>query len=346
MLDYVRGLSVIHDASGELAPGHRMPPRGHKALSTMISIVIVNWNSGTRLKRCLSSLLEHAPGCEIIVIDNASEDRSADFLKDAAPPPARLIGNRINSGFASACNLGWRRSRGEKVLFLNPDTECLPGSVRRLAEPLILEADVWAAGGLLIDSAGTPQSGFNVRAFPTVAHVAADMLLLEEAWPGNPWSRHYRMSSWNPRRAVEVYQPAAACLMVARRALEYLGGFDERFFPAWFEDVDLCRRIWKAGGRIRFEPAAGFLHLGGHSLERLTPELFLEYFHTNQIRYFAKHHGRDAAERVRKLVVAGMVLRAALSLVRPPVDGRSRAASSDAFRRAARYFGALRREFR
>ncbi len=307
----------------------------------MISVVIVNWNSGLLLERCVHSLREHARGCEILVVDNASEDSSADFLKRSSQP-ATLIVNSQNAGFAAAGNIGWRRSCGEQILFLNPDAESLPGSVYHLSEPLVQEAGIWAAGGLLLDSAGRQQAGFNVRSFPTIASVAAEMLLLDEIWPGNPWTRNYRMQEWNPHRASEVCQPAAACLMVARCALEHLGGFDESFRPAWFEDVDLCRRIWSAGGRIRFEPAARFFHHGGYSLQRLGRELFLEYFHTNQIRYFVKHHGMDAAGQVRRLVILGMCLRGLVALIRPPANGLSRAATARIFWKTARRFSTLR----
>ncbi|HYK90621.1 MAG TPA: glycosyltransferase family 2 protein [Acidobacteriota bacterium] len=306
----------------------------------MISIVIVNWNSGGFLERCVLSLLQHARGCEILVVDNASEDRSADFLTSDVTP-VKLIGQSANAGFAASANLGWRGSRGDLVLFLNPDTEVLPGSVDLLAEQLTLEAGIWAAAGLLLDPTGRPQTGFNVRAFPILGSVAADLLLLDEIWPANPWTRRYLMSSWNPHGASDVYQPAAACLMVSRRALEFLGGFDERFRPAWFEDVDLCRRIWSADGRIRFEPSARFIHHGGYSLSKLGQEEFLIFFHTNQIRYFAKHHGDSAAERVRKLVVSGMYLRAALSLIRRPSNGSSRATAARTFWTVARHFSTL-----
>jgi N-acetylglucosaminyl-diphospho-decaprenol L-rhamnosyltransferase len=122
--------------------------------------------------------------------------------------------------------------------------------------------------------------------------------------------------------------------MVKRQALEAVGGFDERFYPAWFEDVDFCRRIWDAGGRIAFEPRARFRHHGGASLARLSQDKFLEYYHTNQCRYFHKHHGGKAARRVRRLAIAGLWLRGMLSLIRPP-HGRSRIGAFQTYRRSA-----------
>jgi len=282
-----------------------------------VSVVIVNWNSGRHLERCLQSLHRHGGGCEVLVIDNASDDASLGFDRPSCGEVS-IVRNRSNLGFAAACNIGWRRSRGQCVLFLNPDVESLEGSVQSLAQTLEADPQLWALGGCLVDPGGKVQAGFNVRAFPAVGSVAAEMLLLERVWPSNPWTREYKMAGWNPVYFRHVDQPAGACLMLRRRALESLDGFDERFSPAWFEDVDLCRRIRAAGGAIGYEPRARFVHHGGSSLERLGRESFLRCFHANQVRYFAKHHGSQAAGRVRSLILAGMALRSALAWVRPP----------------------------
>ena len=306
----------------------------------MISVVIVNWNSGPLLERCVLSLVKHAADVEIVVVDNASFDSSLNFAARSQVPIA-ILRNEENLGFAAANNLGWRKSRGEKILFLNPDTECRSGAVNALAHSMLEDSKIWAAGGKLLSSSGQLQQGFNVRAFPTLGSVAADMFLLDELWPGNPWTRHYRMSGWDQSSACEVDQPAAACLMVRRKVLERLNGFDENFLPAWFEDVDLCRRIHDNGGRILFEPASEFQHQGGSSLKHLAREEFLRYFHTNQLRYFHKHHGQDAARRVQGLIIAGMYLRAALSCVHPLFAGATRSESARTFWRTARHFQKL-----
>ncbi len=300
----------------------------------MISIVIVNWNAGRFLEQCVQSLRVHAGECETIVVDNASRDGSLDFVS-RIEANLRIQRNHENLGFGAANNVGWRLSKGDPVLFLNPDIECLEGSVQRLSETFTADTKTWAAGGLLSSPSGKHQVGFNVRGFPTIGGVAAEMLLLDEIWSSNPWTRRYRMSGWDHASAREVDQPAAACLMVRRSALEYLDGFDERFYPAWFEDVDLCKRIRDAGARVFFQPAARFVHHGGSSLGRLPRGKFLEYYHLNQIRYFAKHHGRETAARVRRLIVAGMRLRAILSYFRPVVPGARRAESARIFLQAA-----------
>jgi N-acetylglucosaminyl-diphospho-decaprenol L-rhamnosyltransferase len=307
----------------------------------MVSVVIVNWNSGPLLERCVLSLRRHAPGCEIVLVDNDSKDTSLDFT-DKIDLDLRVLRNRQNSGFAAACNQGWRAGRGDKILFLNPDAASLPGSVEALAGRIESAAGIWAVGGQLLDSDGKPQAGFNVRAFPTLGAAAAELLLLDEMWPGNPWTRRYRLADWNNDSAQDVDQPAAACLMVRRAELVTLGGFDEQFWPAWFEDVDLCKRIHDAGGRIVFEPKAQFIHQGGTSLHVLTKEEFLRFYHANQIRYFAKHLGARAAVRVRRLVVAGLRLRALIALLGAPLRGRASTVSARSCWKAARYFAAMR----
>jgi len=301
----------------------------------MICVVIVNWNSGESLARCVSSLRAHAPEVRIVVVDNASTDGSLD-LRDANGPGTLILRNTENRGFAAACNQGWNICDGDPVLFLNPDTESTPGAVEALRRCLAEEPGAWAAGGNLVGRDGATQAGFTVRRFPTVAAIAAEAFLLHRIWPGNPWTARTRMSGWDHASRMEVEQPAGACLMVRRSALEQLGGFDERYAPAWFEDVDLCRRIRGMGGRILFEPAARFIHQGGASLAHLEPGQFQELFHRNQLRYFEKHFGTDATRKVRRFLVAGLRLRALLSFASPTVTGTTRLQSARICWRAAR----------
>jgi N-acetylglucosaminyl-diphospho-decaprenol L-rhamnosyltransferase len=306
----------------------------------LISIVIVNWNSGQFLQRCVRSLLKNATECQITIVDNASTDSSLLFAEEMHAPGISIIRNDRNAGFAAGNNLGWQQSDGNRILFLNPDTECLPESVSCLEKTLTADSAVWAAGGHLLSPSGESQMSFNVRSFPSIGNVAADMLLIDGIWPANHGSRLHR--AFNAGSAIDVDQPAGACLMVARTALETIGGFDEDFRPAWFEDVDLCRRIRNCGGRIQYQPQARFMHHGGYSLDRMSRQDFLEIFHTNQIRYFKKHHGLRAASSVRRLIIMGLALRSILSIVRPPVPGIKRSDSAKMFWRATQHIADLR----
>ncbi len=293
----------------------------------MISVVIVNWNSGRFLERCVQSLREHARECQVIIVDNASTDISLQLATEL-DSTLTVLRNKSNTGFAAACNRGWRTAKGETILFLNPDTECFPGSIRCMEQTLSRNRTVWAVGGCLVSPDGKPQAGFNVRRFPTIGSVAAEMFFIDEL------RRVYRRKHLDtvlPPDAVDVDQPAAACLMATRTALSSIGGFDEAFYPAWFEDVDLCLRMHKRGGRIQFQPQARFLHHGGYSLDRMARQDFLKYFHTNQIRYYRKHRGLMAALHVQKLITLGLLLRCAISLAYPLIKNTSRKKSAGIF---------------
>jgi N-acetylglucosaminyl-diphospho-decaprenol L-rhamnosyltransferase len=299
----------------------------------VVSIVIVNWNSGSLLESCIRSLLRYAGECQIVIVDNASEDSSLHCAEKIGGGLSILRNDR-NAGFAAGTNLGWRACRGDVILFLNPDTECLPDSINRLEQTLKTDRAVWAVGGRLVARSGSSRAAYNAYTFPSIGSVAAEMLLLDEIWPSHPWSRALRPDSATV--AIDVDQPAAACLMVTRTALESIGGFDEDFSPAWFEDVDLCRRIRNGGGRIQYHPGARFLHLGGYSLNHLSRQAFLETFHTNQIRYFKKHHGLKTAARVKKWIAAGLLLRSVLSFAHPLIPNMSRRAAAGVFWNAGR----------
>jgi N-acetylglucosaminyl-diphospho-decaprenol L-rhamnosyltransferase len=297
------------------------------------SIVIVNWNSGPHLENCVRSLLQHAPTSQITIVDNASKDSSLHFAGEFRNE-LKVCLNERNIGFAAANNIGWRASKGNRVLFLNPDTECYPGGVVCLEQTMDSDDGIWAAGGQLVNPSGRPQMGFNIRRFPTIGSVAAEMLFIDEIWPSNPWTGPNHLPGNS--REMDVEQPAAACLMVSRHALESTGGFDEAFYPAWFEDVDLCRRIRALGGRIRYQPEARFLHHGGYSAGQMSWQNFLEAFHRNQIRYFRKHYGAPVSVRAKRLIVLGLFTRSIVSVAYPLAPGQSRAVSAGIFWKAAR----------
>ena len=231
-----------------------------------VSAIIVNWNDGDRLLRCLESLA--GSNVDVIVVDNASSDGSLQRVAERFPA-ARISAQTSNLGFAGGVNAGALLATGRYLLILNTDVVAGPGAVAALAMFLDANAACGAVTGQLLGEDGRPQRGWSVRRFPTLASFAVELLLIEKVWPANPISKRHRMLDLSYERPVQVDQPAAACLMVRGEAFEQLGGMDERFYPAWFEDVDFCLRLHAAGWKVYLVPGAVFRHTGGVSRDRL-----------------------------------------------------------------------------
>ena len=271
-----------------------------------VSVLVVSWQSAPWLARCLSAI--DPAVAEIVVADNASTDGSAAVARTAAPHATVLALDR-NLGFAGGVNAARRAARTTRLLILNPDAAPAPGAIARLADALDGAPDLGAVAGRLVDADGSPQQGFNVRRLPTMPSVLADLLFIRHLWPGNPASARYYARDLDPDASADVEQPAAACLMVRADVFDRLGGFDEAFWPAWWEDVDFCHRLRDAGYRIRYVPDAVFRHEGGSSVWSLGSPAFHRIFARNRRRYVRKHHGRAAAVLVGGLGVFGNGLR-------------------------------------
>ena len=146
-----------------------------------------------------------------------------------------------------------------------------------------------------------------------------DLLLIDQVWAGNPWTRRYLardLDDGENAAPVDVDQPAAACLMVRADAFDAVGGMDAHFHPAWFEDVDFCRRLIAKGLRIRFEPRATFVHHGGVAMRTLGLGRFSSIWYANMERYVRRHHGVAGWLLLKGLIGAGMSARIAISLLR------------------------------
>ena len=250
--------------------------------------VVINWNSGDLLQACVESLLSTTTETNILVIDNASRDSSHDFLANFHDR-VRLVGNSSNRGFAAAVNQAFEDTSTPYVMLLNPDVRVLPGAVQLLEE--FMDSHPWAgaAGGYVGEK-------YLPKAFPTVGTLVRENLGLGSA-----------AAPLQSSQPIQVDQPAAAALMIRRDAYEDTGRFDERFFPAWYEDVDFCLRMKRHGWKIFFVPAAEFIHTGGYSAEALGSERFLRAYYRNQVRYAEKHFGSLATIAVRASIAAGMI---------------------------------------
>lgn len=276
-----------------------------------LSVVIVNWNTGCLLGECLQSLaadLEAAGEfeAEVIVVDNASTDRSIEAL-DGGFPAMRCIRNRENMGFARATNQGIRISRGRYVLLLNPDTEVKRGALAAMQHFLDGHPLAGAVGPLLLNTDGSLQ--ISAYPEPTIVREAWRLSYLDRLWPVGC----YRMSSWHTDVPREVDVLSGACLMLRRAALDQCGLLDERFF-IYSEDQDLCRRLRRCGWRLFWLPSARVVHHGGRSTRQVKAEMFVRLYR-EKVSYFRMHHGRAAAWRYKAVLVWASALRQVLSLL-------------------------------
>ncbi len=231
----------------------------------MLSVLLVNWNTRDLLRACLASLCEQlgALDHEIIVVDCASGDGSAALVR-AEFPAVTLIASDENLGFARGNNLALSHARGEWVWLLNPDTEVFAGAAETLIAFLEARPAVGGVASALVDARdGSFQR--SCRTFPTPAALWCEATGLARAFPRSKRFGFYKMGWFTHRARRRVEQPMASSFLLRRSAIESIGAlFDERF-PIFFNDVDLCWRLWQSGWEVWYEPAAKVRHWGGAS---------------------------------------------------------------------------------
>jgi len=255
-----------------------------------LAIIIVTFNSRADIGECLASLTTNGAitvDHEIIAVDNASPDGTPALIREAWPD-VTVIDAGTNLGFAAANNLGIRRSSGELVLLLNPDTVVPAGAIDRLVATLDASGDAAVVGPRLLDAGGCAELSFGHMISPA-AELRQKLLVIgnDRGWPGFR-SAVDRMT----RQRAQVDWVSGACLLIRRADLEAVGLFDERFFM-YTEDVDLCASVRARGRTILFEPSAEVVHRRGRSAataQRLTDR----GYRRSQIAFYEKHLPRWA----------------------------------------------------
>ena len=267
------------------------------------SAIVVTHNSGAAIDACLAAL--RTQDCEVLVIDNASVDDTVHRVKEH---PVRLLANQQNRGFGAAVNQGAKEVTGDVLLILNPDAIAESGAVAALLRCMV-STGADAVGGALLEANGHPARGFAFRRLPTFWALTFEATLVNQLWPGNPVNRRYRCLDADYSHQQEVEQPAGACLAIRRSAWDKVAGFDEQFFPVWFEDVDLCKRLHDLGSRIAYCPDARFHHSGAHSVGQLSFRDKQLFWYRNMLRYASKHFSTAEVFPLRLAIIKGMLLR-------------------------------------
>jgi GT2 family glycosyltransferase len=272
----------------------------------LLTGVVVHWHNEELLAE-LAAAWPRDPRFELLVVDNGS----------SAPLPSglRVLRPGRNLGFGGGANAGAAEAKGEIVLILNPDAIPEAGALEALLEGFAAWPDAAGLAPRLVATDGKAQFAWQLRCLPS------PLALVLQAFPGFGGTPR---GGAEPETGAPVEQPAAAALAFRREALAAVGGFDASFYPAWFEDVDLARRLRDRGQTLRYWPAARFRHGLGSTVPRLGYGPFLSIYYRNLIRYLAKHHGRGWAFAARAALVPGVAVRLLGLPVRRPRRASSR----------------------
>ena len=280
----------------------------------MTGILLVTHNSAAHIASSLEAV-ERWRGSEdrVLVVDNHSSDATCEVVRKSN---TALIANAKNLGFAGAVNQGFREfgSAVKRVLLLNPDV-----ILRTPIAPLVDVCDRYGlATGRLVDSvAGITQTGFSVRRFPTPAALLFETLGINRIYPQNGVNRSYRHFDFDYTRAGLVEQPAGALLMIRRDVWVDARGFDEDFFPVWFEDVDFCLRAARLGFQTGYLPSVEGLHAGGHSVNLVPEPQRRVYWYASLLRYSRKHYRGFGRQLVSGGVLVAGVARSTSGMLQP-----------------------------
>jgi N-acetylglucosaminyl-diphospho-decaprenol L-rhamnosyltransferase len=267
-----------------------------------LAVVIVNYNTGEYLERCLASLEARRGDIEtdVLVIDNASRDGSHTRAV-VAHPRTRLIENPTNVFLSPAWNQGIRETKAPFVLLLNPDTEWRTGTLADFVRIAREHPRAGIVGPLIRNPDGTVYpSG---RPFPGVFDAAAHAFLGTVA-PRNRATRRYHLDGWDRTTEREVDWVSGACMLLPRSAFDEVGLLDEAFL-LYGEELDLATRLHAAGWQVLFTPEVEVVHAIGVSTGR--SRRMLRMHSASIYRYYRKH--RAAGWRRITLPIAWVMLR-------------------------------------
>jgi len=287
----------------------------------MVSVIIVNWNTGGLLRQCIKSLIANHAGLvdKVVVIDNGSTDRSITDLREGEewlPFTFEVVENGRNLGFATACNIGASLVDSEYLLFLNPDaglyTDTLRPAVAFMQDAS--SANVGVVGVQMIDESGAVSPSCD--RFPTLGSFLVYIFALNRL---SVFARMgMRMHDWAHDSTRDVDHVIGAFYLIRRSVFQSIGGFDERFF-VYFEDLDLSLRVRKMGHRTVYLSHVQAFHAGGGSSSQVKA-LRLFYSLRSRLLYGFKHFsGLQAWSLLLVTVMVEPLSRSCLALLRRSV---------------------------
>ena len=279
-----------------------------------VTVIIVNYNAGSLLTRCVHAALEQAR--QVIVVDNASSDSSVLNPESEFSLENRLsiIRSESNIGFAAGCNKGLNAATQPYILFLNPDCMLQSGVLKHLVQVLESDSTIGMVGGYLTNPDGSEQGGGR-RAIPSPwrAFVRAFGLYhLEKYWPKIFFDFHLHKQPL-PQESIEVEAISGALMLVRREAIEDVGVWDEGYF-LHCEDLDWCMRFKQKNWKIVFVPDAPVTHFQG-TCSRGRPFFVAWHKHKSMLRFYQKFFRQQYPSVLMGLVAVGIWFRFGVTVV-------------------------------
>jgi len=274
------------------------------SLKVELSIIILTWNSQEVIKNCLDSIYSSNRDLnfEIIVVDNNSRDRTKEILKNSYPK-VKLIANVKNLGYAKGNNQGIEKSKSEFILLLNPDVKLIDDFLTKITKFFKEHPEAGALGPQLLNPDKSIQS--SCREFPEYSTILWELLSLSHIFLRSKIFGRWRMRYFDHNSLAEVDQPMGSVLLIRRKTLEEVGLFDTNF-KMFFNDVDLCYRIKKAGWKIYFYPGAKAFHIKGSSTQKAKAKMiFLSHWGFYK---FLKKYRTGWANEILSIFLGGLLL--------------------------------------
>ena len=276
-----------------------------------VSIVIVNWNTRELLGKCIRSVYENAgdADCEIIVVDNASSDKSVEMVRCEFPQVA-VVSNSVNTGYAAGVNQGLRVACGRYCLVLNSDIIICDGAISKIID----YADEHPKAAVIGPQVWENQEVFQPTCFgyPSLMNMILRMCGLAKIFKNNHFFGREMMLWWKRDTAKKVDVVSGMFMFVRRRAVEQVGVMDESYF-LYFEETDWCYRFAKAGWENLFFPGARIIHLdgGNKSTDQVALKMKIQY-RRSMLVFFRKNYGPVSYVVARFLLAVDSGARCAL----------------------------------
>ncbi len=255
----------------------------------LVSIIIVNWNGERYLKDCLDSLkVQTYKNTEVFFVDNASIDTSVAFAKKEFPY-FHFIVNKKNLGYAEGHDEAFERAKGELVLLLSMDTILEKDALKQMVDTMGSDSRIGAVQPKLLM---WPQKNLidSIGMFFLVSGLLYH------------YGREKEHTAAKYNKQMEIFSAKGACLLFRKSTLKKTGLFDKGYF-AYFEDTDLCHRVWLAGYTVIYTPKAVVYHTGGGASKRMASSHILFHSYKNRLQTYLKNLSWKYLVRVLPLTI-------------------------------------------